>query len=375
MAYRRFAQENYAAVASPNSSGSHSPAHPVTPRTRPSILSAYRSPASTPSISSSVPFDWDAARSRKPPPYSTPLQHKSRKSTGSATPSVQHRKAVIRKKGIIERITSIPSSIAFQIALFPHNVPLPSAKTSAHIIGSAMHFSHFCIRVSQIRSVPDSDLGWEDMYQEGESNSWFDWTLPLSCLLIAGTFVNAVYLFSRIKVYRLHHQLEPLSSPNAKFVSAKLDLEPEIQASLVKRVCSGAWYAFAYFWRFLFGLQPPTSLNSVSGKITRVQELQAWNPGELELTLFSVYSPAHALLWMATSTSNWILMFIVMFLVGFQLNIMTRAFRMLLKDKEMIAAEVLNEYNQGFVYPRLNPIRRDVAVMTHQSEMVNVWED
>lgn len=27
-----------------------------------------------------------------------------------------------------------------------------------------------------------------------------------------------------------------------------------------------------------------------------------------------------------------------------------------------------------FVYPRVNPVRRDVAVMTHESEMVNVWE-
>lgn len=71
----------------------------------------------------------------------------------------------------------------------------------------------------------------------------------------------------------------------------------------------------------------------------------------------------------------------------------TRSFNALLKDKEIIAAEVLNEYNHGvrflalciphvftftalqFVYPRINPIRKDVAVMTHQSEIVNVWED
>jgi Protein of unknown function (DUF2418) len=72
---------------------------------------------------------------------------------------------------------------------------------------------------------------------------------------------------------------------------------------------------------------------------------------------------------------------------------MAYAFHTLLKDKEIIAAEVMNEYNQGvcwpyslrmppvpmfmpqFVYPRINPIRKDVAVMTHQSEVVNIWED
>lgn len=28
-----------------------------------------------------------------------------------------------------------------------------------------------------------------------------------------------------------------------------------------------------------------------------------------------------------------------------------------------------------FVFPRVNPIKRDASVMTHQAEMVNVWED
>ena len=28
-----------------------------------------------------------------------------------------------------------------------------------------------------------------------------------------------------------------------------------------------------------------------------------------------------------------------------------------------------------FVYPRVNPVRKDVAVMTNQAEIVNIWED
>ncbi|KAF8350701.1 hypothetical protein F5887DRAFT_1209707 [Amanita rubescens] len=367
MAFRRFAQENYAA-------STNSPTIPVTPRNKPVILSPYRSPAATPSISSSIPFDWEAARSRKSPPYGTPFQNRTRKTTVAQTPGSQHRKAIVRKKGLIERITSIPSSIAFQIALFPHNVPLPSPKTSARIIGAVLHLLHFCIRFSQSRRVPESDLGWEDMYQE-ENKSWFDWTFPLSCLLVATTFANAIYLFSRTRVYRFHRQPDPLSSPNAKFTSANFDQEPEVPISVTGRLGSGAWRAFAYFWRFLLGIQQPAPLNSLSGKTTRVQELQVWNPGELELMLFSIYSPVHPFLWMATSITNWILMFFVMFLVSFQLNTVIRAFNVLLKDKALIASEVLHEYNQGYVYPRLHPIRKDVAVMTHQSELINVWED
>ena len=28
-----------------------------------------------------------------------------------------------------------------------------------------------------------------------------------------------------------------------------------------------------------------------------------------------------------------------------------------------------------FVYPRINPIRKDVAVMTNQAEIVDIWAD
>ena len=73
------------------------------------------------------------------------------------------------------RIASIPSQIMFEISLFPHNVPLPSPPTTARLIGGLMHFFHLCVRISQERRVPDSDLGWEDMFRETEERPWFDW--------------------------------------------------------------------------------------------------------------------------------------------------------------------------------------------------------
>ncbi|KAG5635838.1 hypothetical protein H0H81_009978 [Sphagnurus paluster] len=296
-------------------------------------MGVYRSPASTPSISSSIPFDWNAARSRKPPPYGMPLQNKTRKST--STPA----KRVVRKKGIIERITSIPSTIAFEIALFPNNVPLPSPKTSGRLVGGGLHLLHLCVRVSQIRKVPDSDVGWEDMYREGEGTSWFDWVCTL-CLVrdarligrrpFRAALLNAVYLFTRIRVYRLHQRSDPVSSPNARFVSAELDFEPLETPSLAARMRTQTGYAFSYSWRWLLNLKPPTRPGQATGRMSRVQQLDL-----------------HAM-------SYW--------------------YETLVKDREIIAAEVMSEYNEGFVYPRVNPVRRDVAVMTHESEIVNVWE-
>ncbi|KAG6909705.1 hypothetical protein DXG01_015907 [Tephrocybe rancida] len=375
MSLRRLAQTNNAATTgsprSPAPSSSHgspglaSSSLPPTPRSRVS-MGAYRSPASTPSISSSIPFDWDAARSKKPAPYGTP-QKKGRPSMGPA-------KRVIRKKGIVERISAIPSRIAFEIALFPDNVPRPAPETSGRLVGGAFHFLHLCVCISRSRRVPDSDLGWEDMYHEGEGSSWFDWTTPVSMLLILAAMLNVVYLFTRIKLYRLHRQMDPVSSPNSRFVSAQLDFEPLELPSLVSRIRSGLWYGFSYSWRWLLGMKLPTRAGQVGGKTSRVQQLEVWAPGQFEMMLFTVYSPAHTFLWMATGSTNWIAMLFVMGLVSGQLHAMKYWYSALLKDKDIIAAEVMNEYNQGFVYPRVMPIRKDVAVMTHESEIVNVWE-
>ncbi|KAJ7632629.1 hypothetical protein FB45DRAFT_912982 [Roridomyces roridus] len=316
---------------------------PQTPRNRPSIF-VDRSPASTSSISSNFPFDWEAARSR---PYGTPQSAaKSRRSAG--VPGTPLRKAIVRKQG--------------------------QPRTSAWIIGGTMHFIHFCLRVNQMRKISDADLGWEDLYQEDSGQSWFDWTVPLTLLLVTAAVLNTVYLFSRIKLYRLHLRPDPVSSPNAKFVPANLDFQPLEPPPLTSRMIKSFMHGFSVSWRFLLGFQPPVSPPAPSVK-TRVQQLEVWTPGELEMTLFNVYSPVHAFLWMATGSSNWILMILIMGLVGVQANAMTLSYKALLKDKEIIAAEVFNEYNSGFVYPRINPVRKDVAVMTHQSEVVNIWED
>ncbi|KAJ7273722.1 hypothetical protein B0H12DRAFT_997297, partial [Mycena haematopus] len=347
---------------------------PITPQSNRAPIPFARSPAATPSRASNFAFDWDAARARKPAPYATPQSiSKSRRSLGA--PGTPQRRGVVRKRTYFERITDIPSQIAFHIHMFPSNVPLPKPQTSACIIGGTLHFIHFCVRVTQIRQVPDSDLGWEDLYHEGEGHSWFDWTVPMTIFLLGAAVLNTIYLFSRIKLYRLHLRPDPVSSPNAKFVAAQLDFQPLEPPPLRTRLAKSFWFGFSASWRFLLGMQPPVYNTVPPAKIARVQQLEVWTPGELELMLFNVYSPVHVFLWMATGSANWMLTIFIMGLVGAQAHTMTLTYKALLKDKEIIAAEVFNEYNTGFVYPRINPVRKDAAVMTHQSEVVNVWED
>ncbi|KAF9053678.1 hypothetical protein BDZ89DRAFT_1056254 [Hymenopellis radicata] len=362
-------------AAQANAAQQTSPAQPppVTPRNRPrQSIAIHHSPASTPSISSSVPFDWNAARTRQPPPFSTPRSKIRPSTSGLATP----RKAVIRKKSFFQKVSDFPARVAFELSIFPNNVPLPEPKTTAAIIGGFLHFMHLCVRVSQVRAVPDSDIGWENMHREANGLSLFDWTLPVTICLILASVANAILLFTRTRIYDFHRQTEPVSSPNAKFVSADLDFEPLVVPTLFERVSGGLWTACVAIIRFLFGWDFSSSKGASSRKASRVQQLEAWHPADRDVRLFCIYSPAHCLMWMATGSSNWIIMLLIMGFVGLQLHaLVVSCYNLLVKDKEIIAAGVMQEYNEGFVYPRINPIRKDAATMTHQSEMVNLWED
>jgi hypothetical protein len=48
--------------------------------------------------------------------------------------------------------------------------------------------------------------------------------------------------------------------------------------------------------------------------------LVVWYLGKFELSLFCVYSPAHALLWMVVTQSNWIWVFLIMSAVWVQVG-------------------------------------------------------
>ncbi|KAH9974870.1 hypothetical protein BJV77DRAFT_936023, partial [Russula vinacea] len=175
---------------------------------------------------------------------------------------------------------------------FLNNVPLLAPKTSACLIGGTLHLTHFCIRVSQIRSIPDSDVGWEDMYREDNNVAWFNWVRSsLTCLLIVTTSLNALFLFTHTKLFHLFLQPDPVASLHPHFVS-----EPTSPPALVSRLRAHAWGVFLAFWRFLLGITPSSSPGSSAYGGTHVQELEVWTPGEGEFMFFFVYSPVHVFL-------------------------------------------------------------------------------
>ena len=127
--YRRFVRDQYVSTSSTSStatavSTNGLPATPrkkvlqtpvaqstpkSTPRTR-IVNTPAPSDPNTPSLSASVPFDWNAARARLPPPYAaTPDQRSRRKSTfGTPLRDSTPRPKFVRKKSLYDRCVRVP---------------------------------------------------------------------------------------------------------------------------------------------------------------------------------------------------------------------------------------------------------------------------
>lgn len=170
----------------------------------------------------------------------------------------------------------------------------------------------------------------------------------MTFLLVSASTLNTLYLFSRTRLYQLNLASDPVSSPHAAFVPRQSPTaQPPAHPSLFISLLKGLWRAFIVSIRFLFNLAPPKDRQTgVTAGVERVQQLEVWTPGELELVLFAIYSPVHALLWMALTSANWMLLGVVMGVVGMQLRALTRSYEALLKDKAIIAREVMHEYDE-----------------------------
>ena len=144
----------------------------------------------------------------------------------------------------------------------------PIANVMAYFVGTCMHLLHFCLRSHQMYTVPECNCTWEDFSADEIREAW------ISLVSSSKSPFTCIIWFDH--------------------VSKDLGSVILIILSLIH----------GYFISTTYRL---------SG-----QNRTIWLPYEFVLTLFCVYSPAHALLWMATTWANWMLMAMVMILLSKQ---------------------------------------------------------
>ena len=157
----------------------------------------------------------------------------------------------------------------------------------------------------------------------------------MTFILVSASVLNTLYLFTRTKTYHLTLASDLVSSPHASFVkrprtphrqSSKELLGPPRSAfalagAFVLSCLAALWRGLVVSTRFLLNLSPPKAKPPKPWEEDeRVQQLEVWTPGELELALFGLYSPVHAMLWMAVTTANWMLLFFSMFITSVQVR-------------------------------------------------------
>lgn len=214
---------------------------------------------------------------------------------------------------------------------------------------------------------------------QSQDHAWRWFATMLAYTLLIAALANAYHLFTARKRYHLWMKptTEKLSSENASLVDLPraMDEDPQLTISdLLWNVATNISLALvkAIVWlidqaldqarqvayigfiiRFLF----PPSLSrriqsSPSGnESTQMHAIDMWTAPDVQLRIFCLYSPLHALFYTLHLKSNhglsqFITLFVLMAIASAQVTILVHYFTNLIKDKNVIAGEVLHEYDE-----------------------------
>ncbi|RUS20250.1 hypothetical protein BC937DRAFT_95596 [Endogone sp. FLAS-F59071] len=177
------------------------------------------------------------------------------------------------------------------------------------------------------------------------------WLTLIEVFLLSVSFLNSLYVFTKTRRYTLLEAdiVEPLTSPNARIVRLEHDVSPAWAKTFPGNLIH------ALYCRLL--ARP--SLDRSSAR--EIVELNVWDPPIFALKLFCWFSPIQAIILRGLDSENWQYFLPVAALVGAQMSYVVATYRIHLKDKQIIFASVMREYNEKLVNPRLFVRRFDMA--------------
>ncbi|TIC40441.1 replication factor-a protein [Wallemia mellicola] len=306
------------------------------------------------------PYNSTPSKPSTKPRHSTPLKTPLTRFTGSAqtnSPSplssssaTPRKKRFVRKQPLKDRILQWPSNFIFKLWVDWDLAHLIDSPKVAKSIGFLLHLLSFLAPI-------------------------------LAFTLFVITAINTYTLFTKFRSYRMFMRRDPISSPNARKIQLDLDLDqsregtPEFErkAGLSDYIVMTTGFLWKYFilliWRpFLMLIGVSLSKSENSGRMLRegqaeVYQIDMWDINDGSLALFEVYSPAHALCWIFLNASNWMYLIILMIALWCQIHVMVEKYTMLLKDKLIVQGEVMHEYNETFVHPRVFKATKDFVTI------------
>jgi len=226
-------------------------------------------------------------------------------------------------------------------------------------------------------------LAWRRRQSRDDAWRWLATMMAFSVLIAA--LANAYQLFTARRRYALWMKptTEKLPSENASFVDLPHALDEETHLSISDRllmiISHIGWTSLAAaVWileqilhrlrqipylgaiiRFLF---PPTlsrrqqSSPSESGP-NQMHAIDMWTAPDVQLRIFCLYSPLHAIVYVYLLKSNGglsSLLLILAMMAAFsgQVLVLVHYFTTMVKDKNLVAGEVMHEYNEKVRHSR-----------------------
>ena len=167
----------------------------------------------------------------------------------------------------------------------------------------------------------------------------------------------------------------------------------KLQVWLVKHLaCRGGlsseWHLPQYCTRSDFGrsmilhLLGYDSATASPKSVGTIQSLNVWDPPDFNLLFFwyalhaklsltdSYFPPPAPLLSYLLYPSHPFLTPFLHLIITLQTLYLTRHFQQLVKDRQYLTAEVMREYDQRFVYPKVFAMTSDKGVMTHEGKAI-----
>ncbi|SJX61734.1 uncharacterized protein SRS1_12718 [Sporisorium reilianum f. sp. reilianum] len=135
--------------------------------------------------------------------------------------------------------------------------------------------------------------------------------------------------------------------------------------------CVNAYIFFTKRRTYKFYSRPkphePTSASVQS--IHGIRQLSMWDPSPYTANLFATFSPAHAVIYPAAALIHmgpfsWFVFAFLLLAVSAPVHLILYQYQQLVKDKGVVQAAVLTEYNEKYVYPRATPVVRDQTTQT-----------
>ncbi|WWC63642.1 uncharacterized protein I303_106247 [Kwoniella dejecticola CBS 10117] len=369
---------------------------PLTPKIHYSPY-ALSTPPQGMSKSSSIPFDMAASAK------AARRAEDERRSSMPVLDTQIRRKRFVRQKPIWQRISSMPTQLYDRLAFAtPQSIYdiLPDEHL-ANPIALGIHAIHYLLvyplfsnrdeHYSVLRSgrEPTGVSGrWDQWENEGKTKgvgllSGYSRYLFLILLLLLSVG-NAAYLFTRFRTYdmQLRSGSDPIHSPHASPVPApKVRSEPESDifasstllststishaglAKYARLTGKALWFILKFsFYSILSAFGKPQKdapkLNNF-GSNDKIQSLRVWDPPEFCLAFFCAFPPTSPILTHLLVPLHPIYTPLLHLSTTFLLSQLAQFYSQLVKDRMLLSAEVMREYDQRFVYKRVFANRVD----------------